>query len=169
MTHDHEHDHGGSELDEMELRARRKGSSLALTYANARLDPFPCDPFPCVLGNGGEVHLMLTHSNQKEVDHPNTPADVRREATGMIFTIETTLTPGEIARKNAIHNILTGNGKPEKYAADADHVFEASKYIGYFITTDQRILDKRKELRKVCAATIFTPSEWLKVFHAANA
>lgn len=121
------------------------------------------------LGNGGEVHLMLTHSNQKEVDHPNTPADVRREAIGMIFTIETTLTPDEIARKNAIHNILTGNGKPEKYAADADHVFEASKYIGYFITTDQRILDKREELRKVCAATIFTPSEWLKVFHVSSA
>lgn len=120
------------------------------------------------LGNSQQVNLILAHSNQKEVDHPNTPGDVKREAAGMIVTIETGLTRNEIAQKNAIHEILTGNGKSEKHAADAAHLFEASKYVGYFITTDQRILGKRKELQQACAATILMPSEWLKVFHEAD-
>ena len=122
-----------------------------------------------VIGDQGEVGLLLTHSNQKELEHPNTPEDVKREARSMIFTIETDLTPDERRRRTEIHRVLTGNGKPEKYEADARHVFEAGKYIGYFITTDQRILDKRGELRAVCAATIVTPSEWLTIYHAANA
>lgn len=116
------------------------------------------------LGNSDQLNLMIAHSSQKEVDHPNTPADVKQEAVGMIFTVKTGLTTLEVKRKNEIHKILTGNGKPENYAADAAHVFEAGKYVGYFITTDRRILDKREELRDVCAATILTPSDWLKVF-----
>lgn len=117
------------------------------------------------MGNDGQVNLVMTHSNQKEIFHPNTPADVKREAAAMLYTIETSLNQDEIARKRRIHAVLTGNGKPENYAADAAHVFEAGKYVGYFITTDQRILGKREELRRASAATIFTPSEWLKVFH----
>ncbi len=85
----------------------------------------------------------------------------------MIYTIETSLNLDEVARRNQIHAVLTGSGKPEKYAADAAHVFEAGKYVGYFITADQRILGKREELRRLSGATIFTPGEWLKVFHEA--
>lgn len=121
------------------------------------------------LGNSGVVNLLLAHSNQKEINHPNTPEDVKREARGMIFTIETVLTPDERERKARIRAILTENGNPEKYAADAAHVFEAGKYVGYFITTDQRILRKRQELSRVCAATIFTPTEWLRVFNKSGA
>lgn len=116
-------------------------------------------------GNGGVITLLLAHSNQKEIEHPNTPQDVKREARAMNYTLETALTPNEVKQKKAIHVILTGNGKPEKYEADAAHVFEAGKYFGYFITTDQRILTKRQELGRVCAAIIFTPCEWLRVFH----
>ncbi len=120
------------------------------------------------LGNEEQVNLVLTHSIHKEIDHPNTPADVKREAGVMIYTIRTNLIPEEQARKARIHSVLTGNGKPEKYAADAAHVCEAGKYGGYFITTDERILSKRDELRKVSpAATILRPSEWLKVFYKA--
>lgn len=111
-----------------------------------------------------EITLVLAHSNQKEIDHPNTPEEVKREAEGMIYTIDTSLNPDEIGRKAKIH-VLTGNGKPEKYAADSEHVFIAGKYLGYFITTDQRILGKRKELKELSSATICTPSEWLQVFH----
>lgn len=82
----------------------------------------------------------------------------------MIFTIETTLTAGEVAQKHAIHALLTGNANPERHAADATHIFEAGKYIGYFITTDQRILRKRQELSRLSSATIVTPSKWLKIF-----
>ena len=121
------------------------------------------------LGNEGRVRLVLTHSNQKEIDHPNTPADVKREAASMIYTIKTALTPEEEDRKARLHAVLTGNGKPEKYAEDAAHVFEAGRYVGYFITTDERILRKRDELRQVSPATILRPTEWLSAFHAAAA
>lgn len=112
-----------------------------------------------------QINIVLTHSNQKEIDHPNTPADVKLEAAAMPYTIQTTLTQDEVARENKIHVVLTGNGRPEKYAADAWHIFEAGKYAGYFITTDQRILDKREELQRVSAGQIFTPSEWLMIFY----
>jgi|GEM_PF-3596738 len=118
------------------------------------------------IGNRFEVNLLLAHSNQKEIDHPNTPANVKREAAEMIYTIATSLSSEEIARKNLIHEILTGNGKPEKYAADAAHVFEAGKYVGYFITTDDRILKKREELQRASMATILKPSEWLEIFNS---
>lgn len=120
------------------------------------------------LGHDGIVSLLLAHSNQKEIDHPNTPEDVKRKAVAMIYTLKNAITPEEVRRKEAIHSILTGNGTPEKYEADAEHVFEAGKYAGYFITTDQRILNKRNELRQVCPAIILTPTEWLKVFHESG-
>ena len=120
------------------------------------------------IGDQGVVVLQLTPSNQKELEHSNTPEYVRQEARSMIFTVETGLTPNEQRTRMEIHRVLTGkNGKPEKYEADARHVFEAGKYCGYFITTDKRILDKRGELHKVCAATIVTPSEWLAIYHSA--
>jgi hypothetical protein len=121
------------------------------------------------IGDQGKVVLLLTHSNQKELEHPNTPEDVKREVRSMILTIETDLTPDERRRRTEIHRVLTGKGQPGKYEADAQHVFEAGKYVGYFITTDQRILDKRGELRAVCAATIVTLSEWLAIYDAADA
>lgn len=122
------------------------------------------------LGSDGQVNLTVTHSNQKEIDHPNTPEDVKREANSMIYTINTPLNPNEVRRKAEAHEILTGNGRPEKYAADAEHVFIAGKFGGFFITTDLRILDKRKELGRLCSAIICLPSEWLKVFYdIANA
>lgn len=118
-----------------------------------------------MLDNDGEINLLLTHSNQKEIDHPNTPADVKREAETKIHTIETSLTPDEERRKITIHAILTGNGKPDKYASNAAHIFHAGKYGGYFITTDRRILDKREDLRRVTPIEILTPSEWLQVYY----
>jgi hypothetical protein len=114
-----------------------------------------------------EVSVLIVHSNQKELEHPNTPQDVKRDALGMIFTLATGLTAPEREQKAKIHRILTGNGKPDKYAADAEHVFESGKYGGYFITTDQRILAKREALLAVCAAMIVTPCEWLDIYRGA--
>lgn len=114
------------------------------------------------------IRLVLLHSIQKEVEHPNTPADVKREAGRMLYTMPTGLNVEEVARRQKIHAILTGNGKPENCAWDADHVFEAGKYGGYFITTDRRILTKREELRNVTAVVILTPSKWLKVFRQSG-
>ena len=119
------------------------------------------------LRNDGKVHLLIAHSNQKEVDHPNTPRDVKQEAADMNYTIERPLTAEERARRAKIHAILTGNGNAEKYEADAAHVFEAGKYMGYFITTDERILGKSQELKGVTPAVILKPTDWLSIYHAA--
>lgn len=119
------------------------------------------------LGDSGDVSLVVAHSVQKEIDHPNTPEDVKRAAESMIYTKRTGLIREEEARKAAILLVLTGNGNPEKYAADAAHIFEAGKYGGYFVTTDARILDKRGDLAKVAPAVVLRPSEWLKVFSDA--
>lgn len=116
----------------------------------------------------GDASILLAHSNQKELEHRNTPKDVLGAARDMIYTLEVELTPEEKASKAQVHAIITGNGTPDKYAADAAHVFEAGKYMGYFVTTDQRILNRRDELRVACAANILTPSEWLSVFRAAD-
>lgn len=118
------------------------------------------------LSNQEQISLVLAHSNQREIDHPNTPAEVKEAAAGMIFTIPTELNSDEKARKSKAHTILTGNGKPEKFAADAAHVFEAGKHGGYFITTDERILSKRDDLRKATHANILLPSEWLNLFQS---
>ena len=42
-----------------------------------------------------KISIVLAHSNQKEIDHPNTPADVKAEAADMNCTAETSLTLGE--------------------------------------------------------------------------
>jgi hypothetical protein len=114
--------------------------------------------------SGNLISLDIAHSNLKEIDHPNTPDWVKREAINLIRSIQTGLTPNEIYEKSEILRILAGNGNPAKMVDDADHVFEASKYGGgYFITTDKKILKKRDELEKICSAIIVKPSEFLKI------
>jgi len=112
------------------------------------------------------IVLNIAHSTIKEIEHPNTPSWVKKEAGTMIYSIETSLTQKEIAQKTEILKVLTGNGKPKKMAKDAEHVFEASKYCGYFITTDERILKKKDDLQAFCAAIIVKPSEFLEVYDA---
>ena len=88
---------------------------------------------------------------------------VKREANKLIFSIKTGLTNAEIKLKAEILKILAGKGNPDKMTSDAEHVFEASKYGRYFITTDKRILEKKNELEKICSVIILKPSEFLKI------
>jgi len=111
----------------------------------------------------GEIILNIAHSNQKEVEHPNTPIWVKKLANNFIYTIETCLNEDERRRKSEILRILTGRGKPEKMTKDADHVFEADKYGSYFVTTDKRILKKKKELQDIVSVNILKPSELLEI------
>jgi predicted nucleic acid-binding protein len=106
----------------------------------------------------------------KEIEHPNTPSHVKTEAQSRIFTIQTSLIDAEYKMKQTIWDTLTGNGKPEKMKADAEHIFEAHKYGSYFITTDKRILEKREELTKIgLSCWIMLPSELVVIAnqHAA--
>jgi hypothetical protein len=107
--------------------------------------------------------LQIAHSTQKEIEHPNTPRWVKQESSGLTYTIETSLTDGERKVQALILRILAGNGKLDNVFQDAQHVFEAAKYGSYFVTTDQRILQKGSELHSVCNVNIVKPSELLEI------
>jgi hypothetical protein len=64
-----------------------------------------------------------------------------------IFTLQTMLTAQEAEMRRKIEAALQGNAKPGKHAADAQHLSEAAKYGGYFITRDKRILNPSQELK----------------------
>jgi hypothetical protein len=108
-----------------------------------------------------ELGILIAHSTQKEIEHPNTPVWVKREAQNLIYTIETQLTRDEINKLCEIEFILAGNGKIENIRQDARHIFEAQKYGSYFITTDTRILKKSDDIFRVCLVVILKPSEFL--------
>lgn len=113
------------------------------------------------------ISILITHSNQKELDHPNTPADVKAQAADMNFTIAVALTPAEIERRARLHRAMTGDGNPARYEADAHHIFEAGKYGGgYFVTTDKRILERKGQLEVISGAVIVKPTEWLAIYEA---
>ena len=115
--------------------------------------------------HAGNISILLAHSNQKEVDHPNTPAEMKAEAGDMNFTGSVPLTPEENQRRERVRRVMIGDGNPERYQADADHVFEAGKYgAGYFVTTDHRILSRKAELDAASGAIIVKPSEWLAIY-----
>jgi hypothetical protein len=111
----------------------------------------------------GELLIQIAHSTQKEIQHPNTPAWVKREALNLIYTLPVSLIESEVRRLREIETILSGNGKIENILQDARHVFEAQKYGSYFITTDSRILDRASRLRTACGVTIVKPSEFLSI------
>lgn len=129
----------------------------------------PEDAAASELFGNDKLNLIVSHSNIKEIEHPNTPGWVKAEAQCRIYTIETNLTPDETERKRKIHEILTGNGKPENMIQDAEHVFEAHKYGSYFVTTDSRILSKASELSKVTNVQIIKPSELLQIVRSESA
>lgn len=112
-----------------------------------------------------EINLIVSHSVLKEADHPNTPAHIKAEAASKIYSLNTSLTSEERNKKQKIWSILKGNGKPENMEQDADHVFEAHKYGGYFVTTDNRILKRRPDLSNICNALIVKPCELIKLLN----
>lgn len=113
-----------------------------------------------------ELGLLIAHSTQKEIDHPNTPSWVKKEAGGLIFTLDTSLTHQEKILIQNIEITLAGNGKRENFIQDARHIFEAQKYGGYFITTDKKLIKKRDEIHQLCASNILLPNEFLLLVRA---
>ena len=118
------------------------------------------------LSERGDFQLQIAHSTQKEIEHPNTPDWVKRQASGLIYTINVQLTPNQKQLLSDIEVILAGNGKIENIKQDAWHVFEAANYGHYFITTDKRILARANELRGRGGVNVLLPSEFLKSLKA---
>ena len=108
-----------------------------------------------------DLGIMIAHSTQKEIEHPNTPRWVKDRANDAIYTLETSQTPSERVLYTKILDILAGDGMRENMAQDATHIFEAQKYGSYFITTEGRLLKKAPILRKLCGVEVILPSEFL--------
>ncbi len=97
--------------------------------------------------NDGRLSIIIAHSVQKEIDHPNTPIDVKELANLLIYTIESDLTPELRGYREEIRDLVRGNAKIGRHENDADHIFELYKFGGgYFITTDNRLLSLSGEL-----------------------
>ncbi len=94
-----------------------------------------------------ELVLEIAHSVQKQIDHPNTPNDVKALARTLIYTIETGLTAELQNCRDEIRALVRGNAGEGKHEDDADHIFELYKYGGgYFVTTDDRLLSLSEPL-----------------------
>lgn len=106
-------------------------------------------------------NIIVAHSVQKELEHRNTPDDVKKMAQAFIYTVETELTPELLAKRAEIRTLIQGNAKPGKHKGDADHLFELYKHGGgYFVTTDERLLDRSEELFKKYFVTPIKPSDY---------
>jgi len=107
--------------------------------------------------------IQILHSVQKEIDFPNTPDRIKKEAMSLLGTIETGLEKQEIEVLRDIENIIVGNGNLEKRRADCRHVFETVRYGDYFITTDKGILNRSKEIKIKYHIFLIRPSQLLEI------
>jgi hypothetical protein len=106
-------------------------------------------------------NVIVAHSVQKELDHPNTPDDVKRMGEALVFTIETDLSPELLKKRDEIRTLIQGNAKPGQHKGDADHLFELYKYGGgYFVTTDARLLSNSDTLFRNYFITTIKPTEY---------
>jgi hypothetical protein len=113
-----------------------------------------------------ELNVVIAGGVRGEVQHPNTPAHVRADMLPQIFNLQAGLNTSQQSERQQVAVILQGNAKPGRHAADASHLSEAAETgCGYFITNDQRILDKRAELARVLppSFTVATLAEFLAV------
>lgn len=118
------------------------------------------------LYEAGEINLVISHSNIKELEHPNVPPAVKREANAKIYTIKVQLAEAELILKEQIWDLLAGNGRRDKMRQDAEHIFEAQKYGRFFVTTDKGILKRKAELGQLCSVIVLLPGEMLRLIGA---
>ena len=107
--------------------------------------------------------LIIAHSVQKEIDHPNTPNWVKEKANQLIYTIDMGLNKSQKKVLQQIENILAGTGYIENIRQDARHIFEAQEDGSYFVTTDKRILKKRDALRRISSTFYIRPLAKVKL------
>jgi predicted nucleic acid-binding protein len=114
----------------------------------------------------GKIALLLPHSVKAEIEHPKTPAPVKKRAAEIIYTKQVSLTQPELTLHVQVRSLVQGNAKPGKHDRDAYHLVEAAKYGGYFITRDERLIRKREEIAQLLGQSfaIVTPTEFLELY-----
>jgi len=118
------------------------------------------------LDEANKILLLLPHSVKAEIEHPNTPSEVKQRALPFIFTEPVSLTDEETVRHQRVYDLVRGNAQPGQHERDAYHVVESAKYGGYFITRDQRLISKRSEIARLLGQgfAIVSPSEFLEFY-----
>lgn len=118
----------------------------------------------------GKVNLEVAHSVLKEIDHPNTPQDVKNLARLLNYTCEVDLIEDQRIRQREIRNLIIGNAKKQNHISDADHIFDLYRNGGgYFVTTDRRLLGLSRQLFNEYFVTTITPYEYEKVLNESIA
>jgi hypothetical protein len=118
------------------------------------------------LSSAVTINLIVPKRVREEIQNPRTPVHVQEAALPKLFTIPVGLNSDEQRRKRIIEQEFQGKARPGKHMADADHLFEAAKYGGYFITHDRRILTRAGRLGEVLppSLTVVTLVDFLAIF-----
>jgi hypothetical protein len=116
----------------------------------------------------GAFTLLFPYSVKAEIEHPNTPADVKHIAAQFLYTNEVELTAPEWLTHDKIRTLIRGNAQPSKHDKDAFHLVESQKYGGrFFITKDSRLLKKAAEIWAMLRPLrVVKPSEFLAAYSA---
>ena len=115
-------------------------------------------------GEDDTFTLLLPHSVKSEIEHPNTPTDVKRRAARLVFSMPVQLTAPEMATHETIRSLIQGNAKAGQHDTDALHLVESAKYGRHFITNDTRLLRKAAEIWATLHLKVVRPSEFLAAY-----
>lgn len=111
----------------------------------------------------GVVTPIIAHSVQREIEHSNTPAEIKSIVEGYVYTKDIGFTLDQMARLKQVEDIIVGNGKRENFSNDALHIFIAEDSGEYFLTLDERLIKKREEIKKCINIKICKPSEFVAI------
>jgi hypothetical protein len=110
----------------------------------------------------GEFTLLLPYSVKEELEHPNTPKEIKRRAAGLIFSMRVQLTEQEKATHRRIRDLIRGNAQSNQHDRDAFHLVESQKNGGrHFITNDGRLLKKAAEIWQALLIRVLTPKAFM--------
>jgi hypothetical protein len=118
------------------------------------------------LSDADRINLLVPKGVRIELRHPHTPPHVQETGLSKKFTFKVGLNTQEQALHRQIEQVLQGNGRSGKHSADADQLFEAAKYGGYFITEDTRIRDKASKMLDFLppSLSVVTVAEFIAIF-----
>ena len=108
--------------------------------------------------------LLLPYSVKAEIQHPQTPAEVKQKAALLLFSMPVQLTGPELATHEKIRVLIQGNAKPGQHDKDAFHLVESAKYGRHFITNDGRLLKKAAEIWEQLQLKVIKPSDFLAAY-----
>ncbi len=121
------------------------------------------------LAADGKFTLLMPYSVKAEIEHPNTPVDVKRRASALIYSRPVQLTAPERATHKKIGDLIRGNAQSEQHADDAYHIVESAKYGGrHFITNDKRLLKFAPQIWAALQIRVLTASEFINDYFSTT-